>query len=259
MAPSTATTCRARADGRRSHLLLSVRTLIAITTAVAFFALPVHCQSEKRLSSIQQQQQQQQHQYYDSEELTSAGGGEVIKSKIRPDTYSQDSAQQYEKHLQHGKQSDTVGSASTVYGEQYGDGGSLMQQDQPMLDEEAQESISSGSINNHRIPQYTRGGSPVPADVVEGKNVGNRAVGNNYHHPGNPSSATGGYAVDSAYGPHYSSQDLVQDQNYQLEFKYHDYDKMTKFLRTTSSRFPNLTALYSIGKSVQGTSSWITF
>ncbi|XP_026815454.1 carboxypeptidase M-like isoform X1 [Rhopalosiphum maidis] len=255
MAPSTATTCRARADGRRSHLLLSVRTLVVVTVAVAIFALPVHCQSEKRLSSIQQQQQQ--HQYYDSEELT--GGAEVIKSKIRPDTYSQDPSpsQQYEKHLKHGKQSDTVGLASTVYGEQYGDGGALLQQDQPLLDEEAQESISSGSINNHRIPQYTRAGSPVPGDVIEGKNVGNRAVGNNYHHPGSPSPASGGYAVDSAYGPHYSSQDLVQDQNYQLEFKYHDYDKMTKFLRTTSSRFPNLTALYSIGKSVQGRDLWV--
>jgi len=250
MVLSTATTCRARADGRRSHLLLSVRTLVVVTIAVTLFALPIHCQSEKRLSSIQQKQQQ--HQYYDSEELN--GGGEVIKSKIRPDSYSQDpsSSQQYEKHLQHGKQSDSVGSASAVYGEQYGDGSALMQQDQPLLDEEAQESISSGSINNHRIPQYTRTGSPVPGDVIEGKNVGNRAVGNNYHHPGNPSPASGGYAVDSAYGPHYSSQDLVQDQNYQLEFKYHDYDKMTKFLRTTSSRFPNLTALYSIGKSVQG-------
>jgi len=258
MAPSTATTCRARANGRRSHLLLSVRALVAFTTAIAFFALPVHCQSEKRLSSVQQQQQQ--HQYYDSEELTSGGGGDVIKSKIRQDTYSQDpsSVQQYEKHLQHGKQSDAVGSASTVYGEQYGDGSVLMQQNHPLLDEEAQESISSGSINNHRIPQYTRGGSPVSADVVEGKNVGNRAVGNNYHHPGNPSPATGGYAVDSAYGPHYSSQDLVQDQSYQLEFKYHDYDKMTKFLRTTSSRYPNLTALYSIGKSVQGTFTYVT-
>jgi len=201
----------------------------------------------------------------------------VIKSKIRPDSYSQDASSSYEKHGAGGKQqqADVVGSASTVYGEQQqqqqqyvvGSGGDVLLQDQPPLDEEAQESISSGSINNHRIPQYTRGGgSSVPVDVVvEGKNVGNRAtaVGNNYHHnhhhrpsPGNGPSAAApaGYAVDSAYNnPHYSSQDLIQDQNYQLEFKYHDYDKMTKYLRTTSSKFPNLTALYSIGKSVQGT------
>ena len=38
-----------------------------------------------------------------------------------------------------------------------------------------------------------------------------------------------------------------------IDFVYHDYESMTKFLRTTSSKHPNLTALYSIGKSVQGT------
>ncbi|XP_034239516.1 carboxypeptidase M isoform X1 [Thrips palmi] len=32
---------------------------------------------------------------------------------------------------------------------------------------------------------------------------------------------------------------------------------MTKYLRTTSSRYPNLTALYSIGKSVQGRDLWV--
>lgn len=230
---------------------------------VAFFARSADCQTEKRLSSVQQQQQHQQ-QYYGSDDDDDGnggngnGGGEVIKSQIRADSYSQD---QYEKR---GKQqsaqstADVVGSASTVYGEQYAvqgsNGAGVLLQDQPLLDEEAQESISSGSINNHRIPQYTRGGSPVPAAEVvqvEGKNVGNRAIGNNYR-PGTSATAAG-YAVDSAYqNPHYSPQDLIQDQNYQLEFKYHDYDKMTKFLRTTSSRFPNLTALYSIGKSVQG-------
>lgn len=41
---------------------------------------------------------------------------------------------------------------------------------------------------------------------------------------------------------------------YNIEFKYHNYDKMTKFLRQTTARYPSLTALYSIGKSVQGNS-----
>lgn len=196
----------------------------AVVAVFASCALQsAHCQAEKRLSSVHQQPQQQQQQYYDD--------SDVVKSKIRPDSYSQ-------------QQPDAVGSASTVYGEQYGD-------HQPaQLDEVAEESISTGSINNHRLPQ------------VEGKTVqGNRPGGNNYHHAGNRQVATGatgaGYAVDSsAYGgdggPQYAAQDLIQDQNYQLDFKYHDYDKMTKFLRTTSSKFPNLTALYSIGKSVQG-------
>ncbi|CAB0016010.1 unnamed protein product [Nesidiocoris tenuis] len=42
-----------------------------------------------------------------------------------------------------------------------------------------------------------------------------------------------------------------------LDWRYHDFDEMTKFLRTTSSRYPNLTALYSIGKSVQGRDLWV--
>lgn len=261
MAESTATT---------RPPLRSVAAFVAVAVLVCC-ARPAQCQAEKRLSSVQQQQQQQQSQYYDSDDGT---GVEVIKSKIRPEPYSlqQDSSQQQQQQQQpqqqHGKQSDSLGSASTVYGEQYGGGGGggsvVDHQSAVPLDEEAQESISSGSINNHRIPQYNRGGSPVPADVIEGKNVGNRAVGNHYHHTGGVAgshqvaSTAAGYAVDSsvyggAGGTHYGSQDLILDQNYQLDFKYHDYDKMTKFLRTTSSKFPNLTALYSIGKSVQGT------
>lgn len=241
------TTCRVKSRhyGRRSqqqqHPSSALLLSIVVIVIVAFFARSADCQSV---------QQQQKSYYVDPDD----GAGEVIKSKIRPDSYShQDSSSHSNSH-----QSDSVGSASTVYGEQYG-AGVLMQHDQPLLDEEAQESISSGSMNNHRLPQYTRGA----ANAVEGKNVGNRAVVNNYH-PGvgitnnNPTSNSG-YAVDSAYSQHYNPQDLIQDQNYQLEFKYHDYDKMTKFLRTTSSRFPNLTALYSIGKSVQGILSFILY
>lgn len=243
MAPCSAT-CR-----RPQPLRVSATIVFVAFAAVAFSGRPVSCQSEKRLSSVVQQQQQY---YVDSDD-----GGEVIKNKIRPDTYSQhpssdpvsSSAHLYEKQLQQHKQK-SANDGSTGYGGQY-----EVQQDQPMLDEEAQESISSGSINNHRIPQYTRNGSPAPqpAEVVEGKTVGNRAVGNNYNSHGAGSPLAGYAAVDPAYNPNFSTQDLIQDQNYQLEFKYHDYDKMTKFLRTTSSKFPNLTALYSIGKSVQGT------
>ncbi|GLH03804.1 Carboxypeptidase D [Gryllus bimaculatus] len=47
------------------------------------------------------------------------------------------------------------------------------------------------------------------------------------------------------------------DQPYTIDFRYHDYDQLTKFLRTTSTRFPHLTALYSIGKSVQGRDLWV--
>lgn len=37
-----------------------------------------------------------------------------------------------------------------------------------------------------------------------------------------------------------------------LEFSYHDHDQLTRYLRAVSARYPALTALYSIGKSVQG-------
>lgn len=43
-----------------------------------------------------------------------------------------------------------------------------------------------------------------------------------------------------------------QPDDYTLDFGYHNYDRMTKYLRSTTGRFPRLTALYSIGKSVQG-------
>lgn len=43
-----------------------------------------------------------------------------------------------------------------------------------------------------------------------------------------------------------------QSEPYGINFNYHNYDQMTKFLRATTSRYPSLTALYSIGKSVQG-------
>nr|XP_023012130.1 carboxypeptidase D-like isoform X2 [Leptinotarsa decemlineata] len=44
---------------------------------------------------------------------------------------------------------------------------------------------------------------------------------------------------------------------YTIDFKYHKFEKMTKFLRQTTSRYPSLTALYSIGKSVQGRDLWV--
>ncbi|KAJ8959056.1 hypothetical protein NQ318_022312 [Aromia moschata] len=51
-------------------------------------------------------------------------------------------------------------------------------------------------------------------------------------------------------------QDLDAEP-YNIEYKYHDFDKMTKFLRQTTTKYPSLTALYSIGKSVQGRDLWV--
>ncbi|XP_030381385.1 carboxypeptidase D isoform X3 [Scaptodrosophila lebanonensis] len=42
-----------------------------------------------------------------------------------------------------------------------------------------------------------------------------------------------------------------------LDFVYHDHEELTRFLRATSARYPNLTALYSIGKSTQGRDLWV--
>ncbi|XP_073833465.1 carboxypeptidase D isoform X2 [Musca autumnalis] len=48
----------------------------------------------------------------------------------------------------------------------------------------------------------------------------------------------------------------VPDSQY-LDFVYHNHEELTKFLRATSARYPNLTALYSIGKSIQGRELWV--
>ena len=42
-----------------------------------------------------------------------------------------------------------------------------------------------------------------------------------------------------------------------LDFVYHNHEELTRFLRATSARYPNLTALYSIGKSVQNRDLWV--
>lgn len=45
-----------------------------------------------------------------------------------------------------------------------------------------------------------------------------------------------------------------RDNGLDLEFRYHDHDQLTRYLRAVSAKYPALTALYSIGKSVQGNS-----
>lgn len=116
--------------------------------------------------------------------------------------------------------------------------GSVVSPEEP--GEEAQESINTGTYN-HRVPQYIHANPTHDLSLDnDPSTIKNRPVSNylpNY---------------SSQNNNHYSPSDFIQDPSYQLDFKYHDYDKLTKFLRTTSSKYPNLTALYSIGKSVQG-------
>uniref|UniRef100_A0A8D9DVC0 Carboxypeptidase M n=1 Tax=Cacopsylla melanoneura TaxID=428564 RepID=A0A8D9DVC0_9HEMI len=80
--------------------------------------------------------------------------------------------------------------------------------------------------------------------------IANRAVPNAF--------VGSGYSLDASSGRlgQYPEQGTASAYH-GLDFKYHDYEKMTKYLRQTSSRYPNLTALYSIGKSVQGRDLWV--
>ncbi len=116
--------------------------------------------------------------------------------------------------------------------------GSVVSPDEP--GEEAQETINTGTYN-HRVPQYIHASPAHDLSLENGASIKNHLINNNY---------VQSYSSQSNH--HYSPSDFIQDPSYQLDFKYHDYDKLTKYLRTTSSRYPNLTALYSIGKSVQG-------
>lgn len=43
----------------------------------------------------------------------------------------------------------------------------------------------------------------------------------------------------------------------QLEFVYHDYESMTLLLHSVHKQYPDITRLYSIGKSVQGRELWV--
>ncbi|XP_037803670.1 carboxypeptidase M-like isoform X4 [Penaeus monodon] len=58
------------------------------------------------------------------------------------------------------------------------------------------------------------------------------------------------------YDPQYFDENLFSPTS-SLDFEYHDYTSMTAFLRAMSATYPNLTALYSIGKSVQGRDLWV--
>lgn len=54
-----------------------------------------------------------------------------------------------------------------------------------------------------------------------------------------------------------SNHRVFDDTQKNINFAYHDHEEMTQFLRSTTARYPNLTALYSIGKSAQGRDLWV--
>ena len=49
----------------------------------------------------------------------------------------------------------------------------------------------------------------------------------------------------------------VPSSKINVAFRYHDHDEMTKILKMASKKHPNLTRLYSIGKSVNGRDIWV--
>lgn len=57
------------------------------------------------------------------------------------------------------------------------------------------------------------------------------------------------------YDPQYYDENLFRGGS--LDFKYHDHEEMTSFMRSVAATYPNLTALYSIGKSVQNRDLWV--
>ncbi|KAF2367487.1 Peptidase M14 carboxypeptidase A [Trinorchestia longiramus] len=58
------------------------------------------------------------------------------------------------------------------------------------------------------------------------------------------------------YDPQYYDERLFES-NGSLDFTYHNHKEMTSFLRSVAATYPNLTALYSIGKSAQGRDLWV--
>ncbi|XP_076035544.1 carboxypeptidase D-like isoform X2 [Oratosquilla oratoria] len=66
-----------------------------------------------------------------------------------------------------------------------------------------------------------------------------------------------GNNYQTLYDPDYFDEYLFNSPTPSLEFEYHDYTSMTSFLRAMSATYPNLTALYSIGKTVQGRDLWV--
>ncbi|XP_071445439.1 carboxypeptidase D-like isoform X2 [Hetaerina americana] len=120
------------------------------------------------------------------------------------------------------------------------------------------------------VPSPSAGALPQSSAIVfreeEAAADGGRVMTSETQDPGEdraggPLGATiGGYrpafALDAPHRP--QSDDASQaSSTFDIDFTYHNYDALTRFLRATSSRFPHLTALYSIGKSVQGRDLWV--
>ncbi|XP_063364357.1 carboxypeptidase M isoform X1 [Cydia amplana] len=66
-----------------------------------------------------------------------------------------------------------------------------------------------------------------------------------------------GFTPSEEVSPTVLGEVEARDGGTDLEFRYHDHEQLTRYLRAVSARYPALTALYSIGKSVQGRELWV--
>ncbi|XP_025832319.1 carboxypeptidase M isoform X2 [Agrilus planipennis] len=103
---------------------------------------------------------------------------------------------------------------------------------------------TENSVGSGRILNYSpSSGQDQNTDVKIEDTYSNPSIDRRYQ-----DTAPSNYNLDP--GP-------VEQDKYGYEFKYHDFDQMTRFLRETTAKYPSLTALYSIGKSVQGRDLWV--
>lgn len=113
-------------------------------------------------------------------------------------------------------------------------------------------SAGSGAGNQH--PSLQRHLPPLPPPPPA-------SVFSDYLTPGNmavSSSISVSSSVSSApVHPSVTAAPLTPAAPKPLDFGYHNYDNMTAWLKHFSASNPDLTALYSIGKSVQGRELWV--
>lgn len=79
------------------------------------------------------------------------------------------------------------------------------------------------------------------------------ALHSDLHSPSNPAlSSAVQRSIPPEFEPHFTDGETDH-----VGFGYHDYNQMTDYLRNVSQRYSQLTALYSIGKSVKGRDLWV--
>lgn len=50
---------------------------------------------------------------------------------------------------------------------------------------------------------------------------------------------------------------ILNKRNVDFEYKYHNYEEMTNYLKQLTNKYPELSRLYSVGSSVEGRQLWV--